>query len=129
MKIFPLLEDEKRISQHERVGYIGNWTKLLEENGSLRILKNRKLQTVKSDYFDEEILSRAKRISQEKIYQKSDGFLPTARLVGEVIGHQKQTIKDFFIEWRVRCLIHKGLLSYHVTLSNMRLYSIKPLID
>ncbi|OGX61806.1 MAG: hypothetical protein A2189_03380 [Paenibacillus sp. RIFOXYA1_FULL_44_5] len=125
-KIYPLLEDVELISPHEREEHIRNWTKILKENGSLRILKNRQIQTVSEDYFDEEILIHAKRLSREKLYTQSDGFVPTARLVGEVIGHQKQTNKDFLIEWRVRCLIQKGLLSYHGLLNNMRLYSIKP---
>jgi hypothetical protein len=55
-----------------------------------RILKNRQIQTVSENYFDEEILTQAKKISQQKMYCKNDGFLPAARLVGEVIGRQKQ---------------------------------------
>jgi hypothetical protein len=128
-KIFPLLEDAKLISPLERDGYIRNWTKLLAENGNLRILKNRQLHTVSEDYFDEEIITRAKRISQEKMYRKSDGFLPAARLIGNVIGHQKQRIMDVLIEWRIRCLIQKDVFTYQGSLANMRLYKIKPTDD
>jgi hypothetical protein len=126
-KLYPLLEDVELVTPNEREKYMRNWTKIHQDKGSLRILKNRRIETVSEDYFDEEILNRAKKISRERIYSKSGGFLPTVRLVGEVIGHQKQTNKDFLIEWRVRCLINKGLLSYQGKLNNMRFYLIKPL--
>jgi hypothetical protein len=128
-KILPLMEDSKILSPRVREGYKQNWKRLIEDNGNLRILKNRQIETVPEDYFDEEILTRAKKISYEKMYYKSDGFLPAARLVGDVIGHQRQIIMDILIEWRIRCLIQKGLLSYKGSLTNMRLYIIKPIVD
>ncbi|NYE09652.1 hypothetical protein F4694_006555 [Bacillus niacini] len=63
------------------------------------------------------------------MYSKSDGFFPTARLVGEFIGRQKQQVMDISIEWRIRCLIQSGLLAYQGSLAQMRLYNIKPVID
>lgn len=92
-KIFPLMEDAKLISQHEREGYIRNWTKLLEENGNLRIFKNRELQTVSVDYFDEVILNSAKRISQEKMYKKAMGFSQQQGWSAKSLGIRNRQIK------------------------------------
>jgi len=128
-KILPLMEDSKVLTPRVRERYKRNWMQLVEDNGNLRILKNRQIVTVSEDYFDEEFITRAKKISQEKMYRKGDGFFPAARLVGDVIGHQKQMVMDVVIEWRIRCLIQMGLLSYQGSLTNMRLYSIKPVAD
>jgi hypothetical protein len=128
-KMFHLIEDAKPLSSRVREGYVTNWTQLLEDNGSLRIRKNRQVKTVSEEYFDEELLILAKKICQEKMYSKSDGFFPTARLVGEFIGRQKQQVMDISIEWRIRCLIQSGLLAYQGSLAQMRLYNIKPVID
>jgi hypothetical protein len=84
------MEDAKPLSTRVIEGYKTNWKRLLEDNGNLRVRRNRQIETVSVDYFDQEIIDRAKRISGERIYRKSDGFSPAIRLVGEVIGHQKQ---------------------------------------
>jgi hypothetical protein len=47
---------------------------LLEDNGILRICKNRQVETVPVEYFDQEIIDRAKRISQEKFHLKAMVF-------------------------------------------------------
>jgi hypothetical protein len=101
--------------------------RLFEDHGTLRIRKNRQVETVSEDYFDAGIIQRAKKISQEKIYRKNDGFFPAARLVGEVIRHQKQHVGDVFIEWRIRSLIQKRIFAYEGSLSAMRLYKIRPI--
>jgi hypothetical protein len=51
------------------------------------------------------------------------------RLVGEIIGRQKQRIEDGLIEWRIRCLIHRNVFIYQGSLTSMRLYMIKPVND
>lgn len=125
-KIYPLLEDAKLILPHEREEHIKNWNELLKEKGSLRILKNGQIQTVSEEYFDQEIIDQAIRISREKIFRKSDGYFPAMRLVGEVIGHQKQRVEDYVIEWRIRLLIQRGIFSYQGSLTHMRHFLIKP---
>lgn len=128
-KLLPLQEDAKFLSPRVRERYVTKWTQLLEDNGSLRIHKNRQIETVSEDYFDEEILTLAKKISQQKMYRKSDGFLQAARLVGEVMGRQKQKIMDILIDWRIRFLIQRGVLAYQGSLTKMSHYQIKPVVD
>jgi hypothetical protein len=127
--ILPLMEDAKSLSLRVREGYVMNWKRLLQDNGTLRIRKNRQVETVPENYFDQEIINRAIRICRERIYHKSDRFFPVARLVGEVIGHQKQRIEDVLVEWRIRCLIQRGIFAYRGSLTHMRLYAIKPVVD
>jgi hypothetical protein len=128
-KLFPILEDAKFLTPQVRNRYVTNWNRLLEDNGILRICKNRQVETVPVDYFDQEIIDRAKRISQEKFHLKSDGFFNAARLVGEIIGRQKQRIEDGLIEWRIRSLIQRNVFIYQGSLTSMRLYMIKPVND
>jgi hypothetical protein len=125
-KLFPLMEDAKSLSSRVREGYLKNWTQLLEDNGLLRIRKNRQVETVSETYFDEELLKLANKICKEKMYSKFDGFFPVARLVGEFIGRQKQKVTDISIEWRIRCLIQNGDFAYKGNLTHMRFYNIKP---
>ncbi|MEX2461671.1 MAG: DUF1835 domain-containing protein [Paenibacillaceae bacterium] len=106
-KMFPLMEDAKVLPPRVRGQYVTNWNRLLEDDGVLRISKNRQVETVTEEYFDQEIIERAKRICRERMYRKSDGFFPAARLVGNVIGHQKQRIMDELIDWRIRCIIQR----------------------
>jgi hypothetical protein len=128
-KLYSLMEDVKVLSPRVRGRYVTNWNLLLEDNGNLRIRKNRQVETVPEDYFDQEIIDRAKRISREKFHRRSDGFFYAVRLVGEISGRQKQRIKDWLIEWRIRCLIQRNVFIYQGALTSMRLYMIKPVID
>jgi hypothetical protein len=128
-KMLPLMEDAKSLSPRVRLGYVTNWIRLLEEEGMLRIKKGNQVVTVPESYFDQEIIYRARKICRERIYRKTDGFIPSMRLVGEVIGHQKQTVSDIFIEWRIRCLVEMGVFVYQGSLNHMRLYKIKPTVD
>ena len=125
-KMFSLMKDAKVLSPRVRKRYVTNWNRLLEEDGIIRIRKNRQVEMVPEDYFDQEIIDRAKRISQEKFHRKSDGFFYAVRLVGEIIGRQKQRIMDVLIDWRIRCLIQRDVFRYQGSLTSMRLYMIKP---
>ncbi|WP_199616011.1 DUF1835 domain-containing protein [Paenibacillus alkalitolerans] len=128
-KMLPLLEEAKSLSPRVREKYVNNWMQLLKDDGILRIRKNRQIEMVSEDYFDELILALAKKISHQKMYRNSNGFFPAMRLVGEVVGRSKQKIIDTFIEWRLRCLIQSGHLAYEGSLTSMRLYKIKPATD
>lgn len=46
-------------------------------------------------------------------------------MIGEVVGLSEQVVSDAWIEYRVRSLIHLGLLSYEGDLQSMRMYKIK----
>jgi hypothetical protein len=109
-KLVPLIQDANPISQRVKDGYINNWNRLTEDKGNLRVRKNRLVETVTEEYYDLEIIERAKKI--EKSVSKNKGYFPALRLVGDIIGHQKQRISDEFIQWRIRFLIQKGIFNY-----------------
>ena len=67
---------------------------------------------------DRRILGHAKKL-------RPRGFLPAARLIGEVIGHADRPMPDLWIEYRIRMLIEDGLLEYRGDLHSMRMYEVR----
>lgn len=125
-QLISLLDDSKPLSSHMKKKYINNWIQLLNDNGNLRIRRNRQIETVPEEFFDETIISFAVKISKLKEYEKHNGFFPAMRLVGEIVGRQKQKVSDVFIEWRIQKLIHSNFLAFEGSLTAPRLYKIKP---
>jgi len=70
--------------------YIDLWLKLIKENSSLRAIKDKKVISVREDYYDEMILSYTRR-----------SLARCARIVGETFGGAERYISDDFIFWRV----------------------------
>ncbi|WP_188737858.1 DUF3658 domain-containing protein [Oceanobacillus neutriphilus] len=57
--------------------------------------------------------------------QDSTEFIPSARLIGEVIGYLGQYISDVYVEFRVRYLIENGIFEIKGVPKAMRFYSVK----
>lgn len=91
-QLFELFDDAKPISNKERENFELDWTRLLDDKGTLRIYEGQNVKTVADNFFDEDLLQRSKKITKERIYYKDDGFFPEKRLAGEVIGHSKQVV-------------------------------------
>ncbi|KOP68053.1 phosphohydrolase [Bacillus sp. FJAT-18019] len=112
-----------RLSLQEQASYREDWQRLLNEDGTFRVLQRDVLVTVPESYYDDEILKAAYRIgARNGFYKKS------ARIVGEVIGHGELAVSDSFIEYRVRHLIQQGAFNYTGELDAMRNYSVS-LVD
>lgn len=71
---------------------------------------------------DSFIMECANRIQNER---QNLEFVNATRLIGEVLGHAEQSLSDFWIEYRIRSLIHSGQLVYEGKLQSMRMYKIK----
>ncbi|MGG3279259.1 DUF3658 domain-containing protein [Paenibacillus solani] len=112
-----------RLTRQEQASYREDWQRLLNEDGTFRVLQRDVLVTVPESYYDNEILKAAYRIEARNGF-----FKKSARIVGEVIGHSELAVSDSFIEYRVRCLIQLGALTYTGDLDAMRNYSIS-LVD
>ncbi|WP_156909199.1 DUF3658 domain-containing protein [Alicyclobacillus pomorum] len=121
-KMITLLEDAKILSQRVRERYVANWNRLLEDKGTLRILKNRQVETVPEDYFDPEIIRLA-----QKTYRQTKRDFVAARLVGDFLARQEQGMMDAIAFWRIRCLIQQGVFSYEGSMNNMLQCRIKPM--
>ncbi|WP_264740353.1 DUF3658 domain-containing protein [Cytobacillus firmus] len=61
----------------------------------------------------------------KKLHKSNKGFIKSARLIGEVIGHLDEPIGDGFAEYRVRSLIYNGVFAIKGIPKSMRYYSIK----
>ena len=90
---------QKELSQDERSAIALEWTKLVAENGDLRLNINGKLTSVTADFFDDEIMSHV-----------PNGEFRVAKLVELTLGGCIHTITSYFIEDRIRILIEKGKL-------------------
>ncbi|SMF86003.1 uncharacterized protein SAMN05661091_3244 [Paenibacillus uliginis N3/975] len=118
-KLALLLGSEQVLTLQAKDDLAQDWFRLTKEQGTLRVLKDKKLQTVPESYFDRNILEAALELGA------LDGtFKKSARIIGQVIGYSEQRVSDSFIEYRVRELIHDGLLDYEGELTGMRYYSI-----
>lgn len=71
--------------------------------------------------------NRYEWLKKRKIHieRKNNGFMKSARLIGEAMGHLNQYIGDQFFEYRVRHLIVNGIFEIEGVPKAMRYYSVK----
>lgn len=118
-KLATLLGSEQSLTAQDKENLAQDWIRLTSEQGTLRVLMDEKLETVPESHFDRDILDAALQLGAiGATYKKS------ARMIGEVMGHSEQRVSDSFIEYRVRELIHEGMLNYEGDLAAMRYYSV-----
>ncbi|TDK61779.1 DUF1835 domain-containing protein [Bacillus salipaludis] len=121
-KIYEQSKTEPPLTQHEREDYGREWLLLSENQETLRIWRNGKIQCVPENYFDEFIIGRAKKLHGKR---NNKEFIKSVRLIGEVLGHLDQFIDDSFLEYRLKKLIEMGCFEAEGSLKAMRLYSVR----
>ncbi|CDO03857.1 Protein of unknown function [Oceanobacillus picturae] len=112
----------KPLTIEDRIQFEKEWIILSETEDVLRIWESREIKGVSEDYFDELILTTARKLHAE---QKEKDFIKAARLIGEVFGHIDNNVGDPFLEYRVRTLIYGGFFEIKGIPKAMRFYSIK----
>lgn len=120
--IYEQSKNEPPLSQHERMDLEKEWLSLSESQNTLRIWRNGRIQSVPEDYFDEFMIKRAKYLHRKP---KLNGFMKSARLIGEVMGHLDQFVGDAFLEYRLKKLITVGVFEVEGSLEAMRFYSVR----
>lgn len=85
-------------------------------------MENNKIRTVHEDYFDELIVSTARKLHAK---QKEKDFMKSGRLIGDVLGHMENNVGDAFLEYRLRSLIYNGIFEIKGIPKGMRYYSVK----
>ncbi|MFB6468735.1 DUF1835 domain-containing protein [Cytobacillus sp. Hz8] len=120
--IYEQSKNEPPLSQHERMDLEKEWLSLSESQDTLRIWRNGRIQSVPEDYFDEFMIKRAKYLHRKP---KLNGFMKSARLIGEVLGHLDQFVGDAFLEYRLKKLITVGVFEVEGSLEAMRFYSVR----
>lgn len=109
------------LTERQREEYELVWEGLTTTNGVLRIMEDGRICTVAEDYYDAAIIEAARKL-QSAAGRES---LPSARLIGEVVGHINQYIGDSYLEYRLRYLIEKGVFEIASEDTGMRYYKIK----
>ena len=120
--IYEQSKHEPPLSKHKREDFEKKWMTLADNREALRIWQNGKIMSVPEDYLDQFIIKRAKILHSKP---KMKGFMKSARLIGEVLGHSEQHVGDTFLEYRLRKLIEKGIFEVEGSLKAMRYYSVK----
>ena len=110
------------LTQEERKKFEMEWEQISTKQEVLRIWRNKEVCSVDEAYYDDYIIDKAKKLHNKR---KSNEFIKSARLIGEVIGHLNQYIGDAFFEYRVRYLIMNGIFDIKGVPRAMRFYSIK----
>lgn len=98
------------------------WQEIMEQAGMLRIWRDSKVLEVPVDYYDQYLLEMLDKL---KPPTDDNGFLKSARLIGEAIGYCEQYIGDSYFEYRLRELIYDGILEIKGVPAAMRFYSIR----
>ncbi|MBS4209490.1 DUF1835 domain-containing protein [Bacillus sp. FJAT-50079] len=124
-KIQIIDERSKNISpltEQERVTLENEWLTLSKCAETLRIWGNGRIKRVPEDYYDSFMIQRAKSLHRQS---ELSGFMKSARLIGDVLGHLEQHVGDAFLEYRLRMLIDAGIFESKGSLEAMRFYSVK----
>lgn len=98
-----LLDNFHRESWDENRFPAERWSELRQENSLLRIVKDGVLQSAPSDHFDEFLLRRC-----------SSNWTEWMRVVGNAmidVDRAGQGIDDLFLQWRLRDLIRREVVS------------------
>jgi len=98
------------------------WQEIMKQAGMLRIWQDGKVLEVPIDYYDQYLLETLDKL---KPSADDNGFLKSARLIGEAIGYCEQYIGDSYFEYRLRELIYDGILEIKGVPAAMRFYSIR----
>lgn len=107
------------------------WNMLLEASSSMlsdepyliRTWEDNELwHNTNIDGDDDFIIACAKRMHAE---EETLDFIKAARVIGEVCGHMEQYRGIEWMEYRLRCLIERGVFEYEGDLKAMRLYQVK----
>ncbi|MGC5324553.1 DUF1835 domain-containing protein [Brevibacillus sp. SYSU BS000544] len=98
---------------------LAEWDELSQSTSLLRVWQNGQLVSVPEDTFDDVFI----RVASKKF---RGTFIKAARLIGEVMGSTiPHYVGDEFLEYRLRCLIEKGVFQAEGPLYAMRYYSVR----
>ncbi|MEK3794190.1 DUF1835 domain-containing protein [Paenibacillus sp. FSL R7-0204] len=114
--------DASRLTAADIMRLAREWQQIAEQSGALRIWQEDALLEVPADYYDGYLLEKLDSLTPPP---GEDGFLKSARLVGEAIGYCEQYVGDTYFEHRVRELIYSGVLEIKGVPTAMRFYSIR----
>lgn len=101
------------------------WQDIAERSHALRIWNEGTMLEVPADYYDPFLLELLDQLDKQGTPADDEGFVKSARLVGEALGQCDQYIEDGYLEYRLRELIYSGVLEIKGVPSAMRFYSVR----
>ena len=110
------------MTKEERMNYLEQWTALSAKTEVLRIWKVRRIVALPEDYYDALILEKVEKLQKE---QESYEYILAAQVVGEIVAGMDEFIDYFFLEYRIRQLVYKGVFEIKEVPKSMRDYRIK----
>lgn len=116
------IDEGKELSRNEINDLVQDWKKISGRHGNLRIWCDDAVVEVEDHFYDQYLLDQLDKISPPA---DNDGFLKSARLIGEAIGYCDQNIGYSYFEYRLRELIYGGILESKGNLAAMRYYSVR----
>lgn len=116
------LDGKGKLSSADITRLEREWQLLTEQTGTLRIWRDSTVLEVPAEYYDQYLLEK---LDDLKPPAGDNGFLKSARLIGEAIGYCEQYIGDSYFEYRLRELIYDGVLEIKGVPAAMRYYSIR----
>ncbi|WP_238649998.1 DUF1835 domain-containing protein [Paenibacillus piscarius] len=116
------MDEGSRLDAAEIARLSREWQQIAEHSGALRIWQDDAVLEVPADYYDGYLLEKLDSLQPPP---GDDGFLKSARLVGEALGYCEQYVGDAYFEHRVRELVYSGVLEIKGVPAAMRFYSIR----
>ncbi|AWB46771.1 hypothetical protein DCC85_02820 [Paenibacillus sp. CAA11] len=121
-EVLTRMDENNRLSPDDIARLAQEWQDISERSGMLRIWRDGAVTEVTADYYDSYLLEK---LDQLKPPTGDQGFMKSARLIGEAIGHCEQYIGDAYFEYRLRELIYAGVLEIKGVPAAMRYYSVR----
>ena len=112
----------KLCTDHDREDLEKEWQSLSDNQETLRIWRNGRIQSVPEDYYDAFIMKKAKKLHGQ---QKAKDFMISPRLIGEVLGHLDQYVGNAFLEFRLKKMVEQGVFETEGNLEGIRFYKVR----
>ena len=117
-KIVNMPDYIKKLSADQRKEYEKQWIECAKTTENLHVFQDGRIDSIPENSIDSLILEKAQSLAAKD-------YIPSARLIGEVLGHNEFPISDSFIEYRLRTLIGQGYFDLKGHTTAMRYYQIR----
>lgn len=119
---FEKARDAEALSEEKRICYRKQWNALWETTEVLRVWKDGQILAVPEEHYDALILEAIKKFLKK---QKNKEYILAAQVVGDINARSEEFIDYFFLEYRIRELVYKGVLDIKGVPKSMRHYRVK----
>ncbi|MFB5761536.1 DUF1835 domain-containing protein [Paenibacillus medicaginis] len=116
------MDESNNLNDTEMARLVQEWQAICEQAGVLRIWQNDAVVEVPADHYDSYLLEKLDGITPPA---GNNGFIKSARVIGEAIGYCEQYVGDSYFEYRLRELIYSGVLEIKGVPAAMRFYSVR----